>query len=186
MQAMPRSPSGHVFRVDGPIVLDWGNGFRLRISPEGAPPATGPAATRVGRPGRKPSAATLKLIQAMEADKAAGKPGSTQGYLGILMSADSKRSEGAARQIVMREAKRIFGATLGRRNKRGGKRGRRGGGRRPNPVTVLLREKLAKDKEAGSLRDAAHYVRWVVDQPGTKIGLKGARPIVYRELRSAR
>lgn len=162
--------------------------MRLQISPVGLQVAA-PAVSAVakGRPGRKPSPATLQLIQAMEADKATGKPGSTQAYLGILMAADPKRSEGAARQIVQREAKRIFGATLGRAKGKGRRKGgRRGGGRQPNPVTVMLREKLAKDKEAGGLRDASHYVRWVVDQPGIKVGLKGARPIVYRELRAVR
>jgi hypothetical protein len=47
-----------------------------------------------------------------------------------------------------------------------------------------LRQKLAQDKAAGQLRDAKHYLSWLMDQPGTKLGIKPARPIVYRELRA--
>ncbi|HUR25000.1 MAG TPA: hypothetical protein VM327_03175 [Candidatus Thermoplasmatota archaeon] len=47
---------------------------------------------------------------------------------------------------------------------------------------MLLREKLTHDKAAGNLRDAKHYLAWLMDQPGTKLGIKPARPIVYREL----
>jgi hypothetical protein len=41
-------------------------------------------------------------------------------------------------------------------------------------------------KAKGDVRDAGHYARWVVDQPGNKMGLKAAKPMVYRELRAAR
>jgi len=174
-----------VLRVNGTIVLDWGNGFRLRITPEGITAPDSKRGSAKGRPGRKPSAATIELIAAMQADKEMGKPGSTQDYLAVLRKADPTRSESAARQVVQREAKRVFGATLGR-GKTIGKPRRPGGGRQPNPLTLKLRAKLAEDKAAGSLREASHYVRWMVDSPGVKLGLKGARPIVYRELRQIR
>jgi hypothetical protein len=124
----------------------------------------------------------------MEADVAAGGPRGRQDYLKILRDAGGPKSSNAAGIIVNREAKRAFGKPLGRGKKGRAKRGkgRRGGGRQPSPATSLLREKLLKDKTAGELRDPPHYVRWVVDQPGVKIGLKAARPIVYRELRAAR
>jgi hypothetical protein len=181
---MPRA-TPKVLKVTGPIILDWGNGVQLQISPVGAPieKAASAPAKPPGRPGRKPSPSTLALIQAMEADKAAGTPKSTQDYMAILRERDPGKSDMAARQIVMREAKRIFGQTLGRGKSSAEGRPGRSRGRQPNPITVLLREKLAEDKSSGGLRDASHYVKWAVDQPGVKLGLKGVRPIVYREFR---
>jgi len=174
-----------VLKVDGPIILDWGNGMRLQIGPVTATAGPVVALTApVGRRGRKPTAATVALIEAMQADRAAGAPRSTAAYVQVLRTADPKKSEGAAGQIVRREAKRIFGTTPRSAAKaKGGRTGKRGGGRQPNPATVLLRQKLQEDKAKGDVRDATHYLRWIVDQPGVKIGLKGARPIVYRERR---
>ena len=120
----------------------------------------------------------------MRAD--AGNPRSRAAYFTVLREAGHKGSDNSAALIVNREAKRIFGAPLGR-TKKGRRKGRgRKGGRQPSPAAVLLREKVQKDHAAGELRDVGHYVRWAVDQPGVKLGLKGIRPIVYRELRRAK
>jgi len=194
-------------KLDGPVILDWGNGMRIQLSPAGIDsPAAKTRATRTtrtaraakGRPGRKPSPATQAVIDAMEADHAAGKQRGRDAYLQVLQSAGYDGSPAAASQILAREAQRVFGTTLGRAKakkaarkaaKRGAKKkGAQGGGagRQPSKETVLVRQKVGKDAEAGVLNDATHYVRWLVKQPGTKIGLKGARPIVYRELRKAR
>jgi hypothetical protein len=175
-----------VLHVTGPVVLDWGNGVRIQLSPAGIVVAAGrqvPMPTK-GTPGRKPSPATVKLRETMQADAAAGTQRSRADYLTILTEAGGPKSSNAAGIIVNREAKRAFGHPLGRAKTRKA-RGRKGG-RQASPVTVLLREKLHADKTDGGLRDAPHYVRWVVDQPGVKMGLKQARPIVYRELRVAR
>ncbi len=113
------------------------------------------------------------------------RPRSRNDYLAALRGAGHKGSDNSAALIINREAKRIFGAPLVRGHKAKSGEGRKGG-RQTSPATALLREKLAKDKAAGDVRDASHYLRWVVDQPGVKLGLKQARPIVYRELRAVK
>ena len=131
------------------------------------------------------SPATLKVRAAMERDHAAGRMSDRVQYLGVLRKGGHKGGDASAYVILNREAKRAFGRTLGRG--KGLKRKARGGakrGRQPAPETVLLRQKLAHDKAAGQLRDAKHYLAWLMDQPGTKRGIKPARPIVYRELRA--
>ncbi|MHB1260453.1 MAG: hypothetical protein ACYC2H_01930 [Thermoplasmatota archaeon] len=123
----------------------------------------------------------------MQADAAAGKQRSRIEYLEVLRETGHKGSDNSAGLIVNREAKRVFGKSLGRQQglKRRASKGGQRRGRGPAPETVLLRQKLAADKEKGILRDAKHYLNWLMDQPGVKIGLKPARPIVYRELRAA-
>jgi hypothetical protein len=175
-------PTQHVLRVTGPITLDWGNGMRLTLSPS-ALSTTGVAGKAKGRPGRKPGPATQALVAAMEADGA--RPRSRLDYLRILRDAGHKGSDNSAALIMNREAKRMFGRPLGRATARR-PTGRRGGGRLASPATSLLRDKLATDKGQGTLRNAKHYVRWLVDQPNVKLGLKQVRPIVYRELRAVR
>ena len=164
-----------VVRVTGPVVLDLGNGARLRIVPEVRGRAS--SAPR----GRPPSAATQALIDAMQRDRAAGRARARAEYLAVLARAGHKGSPQSASLIVLREAKRIFGRPLGRRGRRAGTRAP-GGGRKPGPATRLLRERLAKDKAAGTLHDAAHYVRWLVEKSNQ--GMKRVRPVVYRELRA--
>lgn len=121
----------------------------------------------------------------MQADGVSGTIRSRAQYLTVLREAGHKASETSAGLIVNREARRIFGRSLGRqaglkrKASEGAKRGRG-----PAPETVLLRAKLQADKASGSLRDAKHYLGWLMDQPGVKIGLKPAKPIVYRELRA--
>lgn len=57
-------------------------------------------------------------------------------------------------------------------------------GRKPRPGTIKLRARLEKDSQKGQLRDAAHYVKWMLKQD-PDVGLATARQIVYRERRSA-
>lgn len=159
--------------------------MRLTLSPAGLATPSPASAAAKGRAGRKPSPATQALITVLAADAAVGKARSRAEYLAALREAGHKGSDLSASVIVSREAKRAFGRPLGRGGGKQRARGRKGG-RQPSPATTLLREKLAHDKGAGGLRDAPHYLRWVVDQPGVKLGLKQARPVVYRELRLAR
>lgn len=179
-----RQASGQVLHLTGPVTLDWGNGMRLTLSPASMAGVPSPAAEPRGRPGRKPSSATQALVAAMQAD--GSRPRARADYLAVLRDAGHKGSDNSAALIINREAKRIFGAPLGRSRKGKKKAGNGKGGRQASPATVLLREKLAHDKAASALRDAPHYLRWVVDQPGVKLGLKQARPIVYRELKLVR
>ncbi len=188
---MPRGTrSATVLHVTGPVVIDWGNGVRIQLSPAGLAPASPSAASGGARKaaGRPPSPATLKLREAMQADAQANRPRSRAAYLALLGEAGGPSSPNAAGIIVNREAKRAFGRPLGRGKgkARAGRRGGRKAGRQASPGTVALRTKLQADKANGGLRDAPHYVRWLVDQPGVKIGLKQARPVVYRELREAK
>jgi hypothetical protein len=175
-----------VLKVTGPVVLDWGNGIRLQISPAGAvgPGLPGAPAKPKGRAGRKPSPATVALQAAMAEDAQTGRQRSRSAYIQVLKEHGHKASAASASVIVSREAKRAFGKPLGRGRK--GRRGKagRGGGRVASPATAHLREKIGDDKAKGDLRDTGHYVRWLVDKAG--IGLKKARPIVYRELRQAK
>lgn len=169
-------------QVKGPIVLEFPDGTRVRIDPAKAARTVKPA----GRPGRPLSPATLKLRAVMEKDHAVGSMRDRNHYLNVLRKGGHNGGEASAYVILNREAKRAFGRTLGRA--KGLKRKPRSGakrGRAPAPETVLLRGKLQKDKAAGKLGDAKHYLAWLMDQPGTKLGIKPARPIVYRELRAA-
>lgn len=132
--------------------------------------------------GRRPSPATQALREAMEKDALEGQPRSRADYLAILQKAGGPKSDNAAGIIVNREAKRAFGQPLGRA--KGTQK--RGGGRQASPATEALRAKLQADAAGEGLRDASYYVRWLQDQPGGAIGLKRARPLVYRELASVR
>ncbi len=180
-----------VLHVKGPVVLDWGNGVRIQLSPVGVMGAPAPIAlpARKGA-GRPPSPATLALREAMAKDAQAAHPRSRADYLALLKGAGGPGSPNAAGIIVNREAKRAFGHPLGRGKTMGAskdaRKGARRGGRQASPATAALRARLAEDAAKGALRDAPYYVRWVVDQPGNKLGLKGARPIVYRELRAVK
>lgn len=169
-----------VVKVSGPIVLDFGNGMRFQLIPEGPPMGT----TDAKRPGRKPSPATVALVQAMQNDAAAGRTRSREAYMQILRDAGLKGADANAKIIIAREAKRAFGRSLGRTKSKRVQKGPRGGGRTAAPFTVMLREKLQADKAGEGLRDAGHYIRWLADKAG--IGLKRGRPVVYRELRAAR
>lgn len=182
--AKPRA-APQILKLTGPITLDWGNGFRLTLSPAGIDAGAKPIAAARG-PGRKPSPATQAVVAAMQADAGAGRQRSRKEYLEILRQAGHLGSDNSGGLIVNREAKRVFGKSLGREKglKRKASKGGMRRGRGPAPETVLLREKLQADKASGELRDAKHYLGWLMDQPGVKIGLKPARPIVYRELRA--
>jgi hypothetical protein len=183
---MPKRPA-RVVQVDGPVTLQFPDGFRIQVT------AQGRGAAGAGRRGRKPSPATVALIEAMHRDHGAGAPRSRADYLEVLRKAGHKGSPQSASIILSREARRVFGSTLGRggarRPRAQGRRRTRGGtgrgrGRPASAATSAIREKLAKDKADGSLHEAAHYVRWLVDK--ADVGIKQARPIVYRELRAVR
>ena len=163
-------------------MLEFRDGTRVRIVPE---PAAKPAKPK-GKPGRPMSPATLKVRAAMQAGEAAGKMRDRNHYLAIMRKAGHKGGEASAYVILNREAKRAFGRTLGRRKGLTRKRRSGKGGRQPAAETVLLRQRLQHDKAAGKLGDAKHYLTWLMDQPGTKLGIKPARPIVYRELRAVK
>lgn len=170
-----------VIKVKGPVTLEFPDGTRIRIDP--AKQAKAPA----GRPGRPLSPATVALKAAMERDHGAGKMRDRAHYLDVLRQAGHKSSPTSANLIVSREARRVFGKNLGRQQ--GLKRRKAGGkprGRRPSLETELLRAKIASDKSSSGAKDARQYLAWLMDQPGVTLGLKQARPIVYRELRAAK
>lgn len=172
-----------VIKVKGPVLLEFADGTRVRIDPAKAAKPTKAA----GRPGRPLSPATIKVRAAMQKDHAAGAMNDRAHYLDVLRKAGHKGGEASAYVILNREAKQAFGRTIGRA--KGLTRKPRGGakrGRAPAPETLMLRGKLQADKAAGKLGDAKHYLTWLMDQPGTKLGIKPARPIVYRELRTAK
>ncbi len=135
------------------------------------------------RRGRKPNPGTVALMQALSADAASGRVQSRVAYLRILRQGGHKGSKASASAILAREVRRHLGHPLGRRTRTPRiYKAKSGAGRKPTPNTVALRQRLATDKAAGALRDATHYVRWLVDH--ANIGLKKARPVVYRELRA--
>jgi len=177
----------HVIKVGDAVVIEFSNGMRLRLeAPAAGNMATAPAALAKGRPGRKPSPATQTLIAALQQDAAHGEPRTRQAYLAILTEAGHEGSPNSAYMILNREAKRIFGKPLGR--SRAAKSRRKAGGRGPQRrhEAELLRERMAKDKADGGLREPSHYLRWLMDQKGISVGMKGARPIIYRVLREAK
>jgi hypothetical protein len=187
---MARRAQPTTLHINGPVTLDFGKGIRILLSPAGrdaarAPRGDVPADKSTGRPGRKPSPATLQLVAAMQEDAAKGNPRTRSEYLDVLREAGYTGSAASGGAIVAREAKRILGG-LRRRGARGPSTGAGKRGRQPSRATQLLRERLASDRAGNGLKDAAAYVKWLVDQPGVKMGLKQARPIVYRELRAAR
>jgi len=152
---------------------------------QAAPDQPGTPQARQGG-GRRPSPATVVLREAMVKDAQAGQSRSRADYLAILREADGPESDNAAGIIVNREAKRAFGHPLPRTKKVGGRKkgGGRVGGRQASPATSGLRERLQQDQEAGEVRNAAHYMRWLADKHS--LGLKRARPLVYRELAAIR
>ena len=168
--------ASRVIRVNGPIVIEWPDGTRIQLGPASSEGAIGV----VKKGGRPPSPATRRLVDAMKKDAAKGGPRPRQDYLDVLRQAGGPRSDAAAGMILRREAKRIFGRPLGRAKAATPAKSH---GRKPGPHILSLREKLHTDKAASNLRNANHYVRWLLDQPGISLGLKQARPIVYRELR---
>ncbi|MGB1585979.1 MAG: hypothetical protein ACPHID_02905 [Thermoplasmatota archaeon] len=60
-----------------------------------------------------------------------------------------------------------------------------GKGRPPNPSTVRLRERIARDAEAGQLEEPKVYWEWLV-QHDPRITVSSAKQITYRELRPFR
>jgi len=188
--------------LDGKMDLALPDGSLVRIQP--GPYGKGISVTPLDNPGgrgssrrgkgRPPRASTLELRERLAADHAAGKLRAARDYVDWVAERDPQASRAGLQQTVYRELRAMGGTRAGRRGSSPGRRtGKRAGatgagagsgrrGRAPNPATVALRERLAKDKEAGTLREAAHYLRWMVER--SDLGLKKARPIVYRELRA--
>jgi hypothetical protein len=159
----------------------YGKGVSVAVRPAAAAGRTarGRAPGEGGQRGRPPRPSTLELRAMLQADAAAGHLKSSSEYIDWLVKQEPKAKRPTLQQTVYRELRAVGGGRgRGRRGKGDGMRGRK-----PNAATVQLRERLQKDKEAGNLRDAAHYVKWLVEK--ASIGIKQARPIVYRELRSA-
>lgn len=160
--------------------------MRLTLAPAGLVAPAAKVASPKGRPGRKASPATQALIAAMQADRP--KPRSRADYLSILREAGHTGGDNSAFLIMNREAKRIFGRPLGRGGASKAGRGKavRGRGKPLAPAAATLRAKLIADWAGPGLQNPTHYIRWLVDQPGVTLGLKQARPVVYRELKRAR
>jgi hypothetical protein len=182
---MAASKATPTIRINGSAVLDFGNGIRIRIDvdPRGAKGAPKPEATAPAR-GRKPSPATAALVKALHEDLVSGRQRLKADYLSVLRKAGHTGSDASANIIINRESKRVFRKPLprARRNGSGTSPGTRG--RPAANHTVVLRERLAADQQANSLREASFYVKWLIDQPDVQLGLKAARTIVYRELRA--
>jgi hypothetical protein len=109
----PVAASPRTIRVTGPIILDFGNGLRMQLSPLPSGHAGADPVASGKRRGRKPSPATQALIDAMQADAASEAPRSRAEYLKVLEDAGHK-SATTASLIIAREAKRAFGKPLGR------------------------------------------------------------------------
>jgi len=173
-------PDGSAVRVrPGP----YGKGISVIPVGGGAPRTRTPRAPGTGSRGRPPRPSTVELRTMLAKDAGAGHLKDAVHYLDWLAGKEPKVKRTTLQQTVYRELRAVGGGRpAGRRRKASsGEGGRRG--RAPHPATVQLREKLAKDKAGGGLQDAAHYIRWLVDK--ANIGIKQARPIVYRELRGA-
>jgi hypothetical protein len=159
-------PDGSIVRIQpGP----YGKGLSVTPLSRAAPGASGK--------GRPPRPSTLELRERLAADKAAGKLRAARDYVEWVSARDPKAPRAGLQQTVYRELRALGGARGKRRRAGNGTRGRA-----PHPATLALRERLAKDKEAGPLKEPAHYIRWLVER--SDLGLKKARPIVYRELRA--
>lgn len=157
-----------------------------RVFPNGSTTPVGKAVAPKGnrKGGRKPGPATQALVKVLQHDAASTTRQATAIYLGVLRRAGHEGSEDSARQIVAREVRRAFSnAPAARSAKTAARVAARKGGRQVRPEVALVRAKIADDVVKGQKREATHYVRWLVDQPENRLGLKGARPLVYRELR---
>ncbi|HUR62527.1 MAG TPA: hypothetical protein VM286_09220 [Candidatus Thermoplasmatota archaeon] len=181
--------------LQGKMTFELPDGSLVRIQP--GPYGKGVSVTPLGRPsgpsqgkGRPPRPSTLELRERLAADQAAGRLRPATEYVDWVAARDPKASRTGLQQTVYRELRAIGGGKVGngRRKARAAAAGGGAGagkgprGRAPNPATVLLRERLAKDREAGGVKEAAAYIRWLVEK--SDLGLKKVRPIVYRELRA--
>ena len=154
------------------------NGSTIRAAKAVAP-------KRNRKAGRKPGPATQALIKVLQQDAASTHRQATDVYVGVLRRAGHEGSDDGARQIVAREVKRAFPNALRTKSaKTAAPIAPRKGGRQVRPEVSLVRAKIADDVARGQKREANHYVRWLVDQPQNRLGLKGAKPLVSRELRA--
>lgn len=177
--------SGNVFRLE-----PAGDGFSIH-------PAVGvaatPARTRRHGGGRRPGPETLALRERLEGDAEAGRLDATAVYLKWFQSENPDLGDGAARQRVQNERKRVLDAYPGlkvtKRTKKAKKRRRASQatgsprGRRPKQSTLELRERLQADAAEGRLVDAGDYVTWLV-QRDPEVKEDTARQRVYKERRA--
>jgi hypothetical protein len=191
--ARPMAKATSATPLAGKMTFTLPDGSLVRIQP--GPYGKGISVTPLGHPaarsqgkGRPPRASTLELRERLAADHAGGRLRAASEYVDWVASRDPKASRAGLQQTVYREL-RAFGAKGGGRRKAKGAAGPGAGsgtggtrGRAPNPATLLLREKLAKDREAGGVKEPTVYIRWLVEK--SDLGLKKVRPIVYRELRA--
>lgn len=163
-------------------------GKGISLVPRGA--ATGRANPRTGSGngrGRPPRPSTLELRALLQKDAAGAGLKPAAHYIEWLVAKEPKVGRTTLQQTAYREIRAAGGAPRhnGRRKKAGKQEARgAGAGRKPNEATTLLRERLHKDREAGGFQEPAAYIRYLVDK--ANIGIKQARPIVYRELRAAK
>jgi hypothetical protein len=176
------------------LSLPDGSTVRLQPGPYGKGLSVTPVTSRTGTGprggaglGRPPRPGTVELRAMLSKDAAAGHLHPAAHYIEWLSGKEPKAKRASLQQTVYREMRSILAENpkaapkktgQGRKSASSGRRGRAA-----HPATLALREKLEKDRQAGGLKDAAHYIRWLVER--ANIGLKKARPIVYRELRAA-
>lgn len=134
-------------------------------------------------------------MAALQKAAKAGQVPTRTDSLAILRKAGHQGSPESANLLAYRTEIRAYGRSLaGKRAAAGKKRSRKAkatkahgkSGRLSSRETLLLRERIAADAAASQLQSPPTYVRWLVDQPGVKLGLKQARSLVYRELRRRR
>jgi hypothetical protein len=168
------------------VELPDGSVYTLRPGPRGKGIAIQPHAAKRNRaasqgPGRPPRASTVALREMLARDAGSGRLKVSSHYIDWLSAQEPKSKRTTLQQTVYREMRSVA-PKRGPGRRKGGKGGQ--AGRQPHPGTVILRERLAKDRSGDGLQDASHYVRWLVDK--ANLGIKQARPIVYRELRAAK
>ncbi|MFO1532782.1 MAG: hypothetical protein ABR562_03650 [Thermoplasmatota archaeon] len=159
------------------------HGKGISIVPQGGAPRRAAGGTGRGR-GRPPRPSTLELRVMLAKDAAAEGLQQSSHYIDWLVAKEPKVARTTLQQTVYREMRAVGAPKAGRKGRKAARAGTGARGRAPHPATLLLREKLAKDGAAGALQAPAAYIRWVVDK--ADIGIRQARPIVYRELRAAK
>jgi hypothetical protein len=188
-------PDPDPVRLEGKVDLQLPDGSHLSIEPgpggKGVSIVPGPSttgATSFGGKGRPPRGSTLELRRLLQEDATMGAIRPARQYLDWMTDREPTARTNSLQQIVYRELRALRAQHPGLRLPSDGtgadKAGKRGPGRRAHPVTIMLREKIARDRAAGQLREPTHYIREIVQE--ANIGIKRARPIVYRELRAAR
>jgi len=143
-----------------------------------------PRRAGTGSRGRPPRPSTLELRTMLQKDAAGAGLKPAIHYIEWLVAKEPKVTRTTLQQTAYREIRAMGGAPRHNGRHKKGSAKASAAGRRPNPATAILRERLEKDSAGNGLQDAAAYIRYLVDK--ANIGIKQARPIVYRELRAAK